>query len=240
MNVSTQAHVESQIPAYVVGIVIDHDAVAVPEPAITVMIVVRGNGEVVAVKPETVTGASGQHPDVATAKTAGKMAVLPGMIQMVMDVFTAPVVADPSAVGVDMGSVWMVIAIAKMPVFPSIVVLAVVFARPMGRNVFVMVAVVVVVVVTAPVVVPVLRQAIDGNQGQYCQQLDSSIHFATCFFEFAKIYHKETSPWGFQRSTTVEQAMGGSSPEAAERLPMEHAPAGLVARGDSSRDHLEL
>lgn len=194
MNISTQTHVESQIPAYVVGIVIDHDAVAVPEPAIAVMVVVRGNGEVVAVEPETVTGASGQHPDVAPAKTTGKTAVLPGMIEVVMDVFTTAIVADPSTVRVDMGSIRMVVAIAKMAIFRCLVVLAVIFARPMGRNVFVMVAVVVVVVVTAPVVVPVLRQAIDGNQGQYCQQLDSSIHFATCFFEFAKIYHKETSP----------------------------------------------
>src|SRR5271169_3949927 len=76
MNVGAQPDVVSEIPAVVVGIFVDHDIVAVPEPVIAIGQVKRGDAEVVAAKPETAGIASLNAPAVSAAKAAVEAAML--------------------------------------------------------------------------------------------------------------------------------------------------------------------
>ncbi len=184
MDVRSEAHVESEVPADVIGIVIDHHAVAVPIPIVTIVIVGRSNIEVIAIEPEAVPRASGQHPDVPGAEAALEMAMLPGMFKMIVPVFTAAIVADPPAVAVDVGSVRMVVAVAKMALFRLFVFVALfaaftpVFLGATRWNVFVTIAVAIVIVVPVAVMVPVpvLAHSVNRNHAQYCQQLEKFFH----------------------------------------------------------------
>ena len=81
MDVSTQSDVVSQVPAVVVGIFVNDDVIAVPEPVAAEANVIRSHTEIEAAEPEAVGAASGQMPNVATAEAAGKASVFPGMIR---------------------------------------------------------------------------------------------------------------------------------------------------------------
>jgi hypothetical protein len=107
VDVSTQSDVVSQVPAVVVGIFVNDDVIAVPEPVAAEANVIRSHTEIEAAEPEAVGAASGQMPNVATAEAAGKASVFPGMIKVVVGIVTAGVVSDPFAVGVDVRRVRM-------------------------------------------------------------------------------------------------------------------------------------
>ena len=84
-----------------IGIFVDDDVVAIPEPVATVAEVECANAEVETAEPEAVGAASGEMPDVAAAEASGEVAVFPGMIKMHAGIVAAGVVAYPFAVGVD-------------------------------------------------------------------------------------------------------------------------------------------
>jgi hypothetical protein len=95
-----------------VGIFIDHDLIAVPEPVTAQGKVKGGDAESEAAKPETAGAASTDAPDVAAAEAAGEAAVLPGMIEVEAGVIASGVVSDPSAVVVDVRSFRMAFPVA--------------------------------------------------------------------------------------------------------------------------------
>jgi hypothetical protein len=66
---------------------------------------IRGDAEVEATEPETVWASAADMPDVATAEAAGEASVLPGMVDVVVRIVAAGVMADPLAVGVDVRGV---------------------------------------------------------------------------------------------------------------------------------------
>ena len=84
-----------------VGVFVDHDIVAVPKPVAAEADVVGSNAKVEAAEPETIGAAAAEVPDVAAAEAASKVAVLPGMVEVVVNIVMAGVVADPFAVGVN-------------------------------------------------------------------------------------------------------------------------------------------
>ena len=88
-----------------IGVVVYHDLIAVPEPAVTVSNIVWGDAEVEVVEPETAGAASRQMPDVTFSNAAGKVAVLPRVIEVVVGVIAAGFVPDPGTVGMDVWSV---------------------------------------------------------------------------------------------------------------------------------------
>src|ERR1700761_5307052 len=95
MHVDTKPFVIGKVPAGVVRIFIDHDVVSIPVPAIAVRQVVRRNAEVETAKPEARWSPSMKMPDVAGSETPGKVAVLPGVIEVVMRVIWPGIMADP-------------------------------------------------------------------------------------------------------------------------------------------------
>jgi len=107
VDVGAQPHVVGEVPAVVVGIFVDDDVVAVPEPVAAVGEIECADAEIEAAEPEAAGTASGEMPDVAAAEAAGEVAVLPGMIEMHAGIVTAGVVADPFAVGMDVRGVGM-------------------------------------------------------------------------------------------------------------------------------------
>ena len=82
MNVRTETYVVGEIPAHIVGIFVDHDLVAIPEPVADIADVNRSYAEIKPAKPEAAGTASNQPPYVTAAETAREMPVFPGMVEM--------------------------------------------------------------------------------------------------------------------------------------------------------------
>ena len=114
MGVHAQPTVVREIPADVVRILVDHQRVAVPEPAIDGAVVPRRDAKVEAVEPEPVPVPSFEAELVARTESAIEMPMLPGMIEVVMLITTAGIVSDPSAVIVNVGRVWMPRCVANV------------------------------------------------------------------------------------------------------------------------------
>jgi hypothetical protein len=95
VDVGAEPGVVGEIPAGMVRIIVDDDLVRVPEPAVDIAEVVRGYAEVEASKPEAGRTSAAQTPDVGWAEAAGEMAVLPWMVEVVVGIIGACVVAYP-------------------------------------------------------------------------------------------------------------------------------------------------
>lgn len=52
VHISPKSDVVREVPAHMIGVLVDNDGVTIPEPAIDKGIVVREDAEIVAVKPE--------------------------------------------------------------------------------------------------------------------------------------------------------------------------------------------
>src|SRR5208337_4503258 len=105
VNVSAQSDVERQIPADVVGIVVNHDLVSVPHPVVAVTVVIRGNAEIETAEPEAIASSAGQMPNVPAANSARKVPVLPRVVEVIVAISRAGFVADPFAVRMDVRSI---------------------------------------------------------------------------------------------------------------------------------------
>lgn len=111
MDVGAEANVIGQVPAVVIGVLVDDDLVGVPEPIVAVAEVRGRDGEIEAAEPEAFAIAAGNAPDVAAAEAAVEAAVLPRMIEMEAGVIAAGIVADPLAVSVDVRSFRMALLV---------------------------------------------------------------------------------------------------------------------------------
>lgn len=95
MHIRAEPDIVGQVPAGVIGIFINHDLIAVPQPAAAVSGIVRRNVKVKSTKPESAGTPARQAPDVAFAEAAAEMPVLKGMVEVVMRIAGAAIVADP-------------------------------------------------------------------------------------------------------------------------------------------------
>lgn len=87
-----------------VGIFVDHDLVAVPEPVTAQGQVKGGDAESEAAKPKTTGAASGDAPDVSATEATGEPAVLPGMIEVEAGIASSGIVSNPLTVMVNVRS----------------------------------------------------------------------------------------------------------------------------------------
>ncbi len=108
VDVGASSRVVGQIPAVVVGIVVDNDGIAVPVPVIGVVVIVGSYAEVEAAEPKALAVPSAQMVLMAAAKAAGEAAVFPGMIQVIVRVAAAGIVANPIVIVVDVRGVRMI------------------------------------------------------------------------------------------------------------------------------------
>ena len=114
MDIFACADVISQIPADMIGIIVDHDIVIVPKPAAAIVIVVWRDLEEEAANIEPVSTAAAQAPNVPRAKAGSEMPVLPGMVEMIVGIVAARIVANPAVIfSMHVGSLWMAFLIAE-------------------------------------------------------------------------------------------------------------------------------
>ena len=114
VGVHTQPRVVCEVPAHVIGIVVDHNRIAVPQPVIDVAVVPRRDTEVKAIEPEPAGAASLESKDVAGTEPAGEAPMRPRPIEVIVRIIAARIVSDPRAVGVNVGSIRMSGTIAKV------------------------------------------------------------------------------------------------------------------------------
>ena len=113
VDVGAEPGVVGQVPAVVVGIFVDDDGIAVPIPVVGVVVVVGSYAEIEAAEPKALAVSSTKVIDVAAAKAAGEAAVFPGMIEMIVRVAATGIMADPSAIVVDVRRIRMTLPIAE-------------------------------------------------------------------------------------------------------------------------------
>jgi hypothetical protein len=101
MNVGTEADVVGEIPSDVVGIFVDHDIVAVPEPVTAVTDVEGSDAEIEAREPKPARAATREMPNVTAAEAPGEVSMLPGMIEVKAGVIPAIVMSDPLTIVVN-------------------------------------------------------------------------------------------------------------------------------------------
>jgi len=114
MDVSSQPDIVSKIPPVVIGILVNHDAVGTPDPVIAITNVIRSDGKIEPAEPETAWASAFDAKRVPLAEAAGKMSVLPGMIEVVVRIVLARIMPDPFvAAGMDVGSFGVALLVAK-------------------------------------------------------------------------------------------------------------------------------
>lgn len=125
MDVSTEAGVVGQVPAGVIGVFVDDHVVRVPEPAVGEGNIIGSYAEVEAAEPEASRAAADQMPMMVRTEAAVEVAMAPGVVEVIVGVVTAGVMADPA------GAVLIVINVGCVGVALVIVVVAM-FLRRVG------------------------------------------------------------------------------------------------------------
>jgi hypothetical protein len=113
VHIRSEAHVVGEIEAVVIGIVIDHDVIAVPEPVAAIAVIIRSNLKEATANIEAVVIAAAQPPYMLRADAGGETSMFPGTIHVIVNIIAAAVVSNPAIVlGVDVRSVRMAFLIA--------------------------------------------------------------------------------------------------------------------------------
>ena len=103
MNVGAEPGVVGQIPAVVVRIFVDDDGITVPQPTIREIVIVGRDAEVETPEPEAFAVSSAKMEHMTPARAAGEVAAFPGMIDVIVGVVAAGIVAHPLIVVVHVG-----------------------------------------------------------------------------------------------------------------------------------------
>lgn len=113
VHVGTQSGVVAQIPSVVIGIVVDHNRIGVPEPIVTEGNVVWGHTEEESVEPETSRAAPGEPEDVTASDASGETTMLERMIDRIVAVAASRVMSNPVTVAIDVRRIGMSGTIAE-------------------------------------------------------------------------------------------------------------------------------
>jgi hypothetical protein len=111
VDVSSQPDVVGEIPAWILGIIVDDDVVAAPIPVVDEAQIHGANAPEEAVETEPIRTAAAQMPDVAASDAAVKAAMFERAIQVV--IYTCAVMSHPLATGVDVGRFGMSSAVRE-------------------------------------------------------------------------------------------------------------------------------
>jgi hypothetical protein len=95
VHVRSQPHVIRQIPAVVIRIIVDHDIVSAPVPAVAVAEVIGRDPKIESAEPEAARSSAFDAKRVAPADAAGEMAMLKRTVEMVVRIVLAGVVSHP-------------------------------------------------------------------------------------------------------------------------------------------------
>src|ERR1035438_4173252 len=91
-----------------VGVLVDHDLIAVPVPAHHDVVIVRSDVPVEIVEPEALPVSPSKHEHMLRSKAAGEASVRPRLIEVVMGVVGATSMSDPLIVfGVNVRNIRM-------------------------------------------------------------------------------------------------------------------------------------
>ena len=163
MNVSAQANVIGKVPAYVIRVFVDRDVIAVPVPVVAIAGIVRSYGEVISVKPEASGTTAAQMPDVRATESSIEAAVLPRMIDAIVIVAAAGIMAHPDF-SIYVRCVGMSIVVSEVAMFIGLMRVTVKLTWSMRRRSAVWVSMVPVIVI---VVLCKCRQR-EGDQSCQC------------------------------------------------------------------------
>jgi hypothetical protein len=97
------------------GVVVDHDRVAVPQPAIDVRVVPRRDAEEEATEPEA-PSVSSFEVELAVLEAVIETAVGEGMIEVIVAIVAARIMSDPPIIAVNMRRIRMARRVAKATV----------------------------------------------------------------------------------------------------------------------------
>ena len=114
VNISSEPHVIREIPTVVIRIFIDRNVVRIPVPVAHVIVIIRSYAEKESVKSETLAVAAVHVPNVFTSEPTGEMSVLPGMVDMVVDIVATRTVSHPCFSTVHVRRIRMARLIIKM------------------------------------------------------------------------------------------------------------------------------
>ncbi len=98
VHIGSQARVVRQVISNVVGIVIDDDVIAVPQPVVASIVIVRSCLKEESADVKALAVAAVQPPDVPGPEGPGEASVLPGMIKMIVRISPAGFVPHPAIV----------------------------------------------------------------------------------------------------------------------------------------------
>ena len=113
VDVGAEPGVVGEVPAVVVGIFVDDDVIAVPKPIANVIVIVGSYAEGEAAEPEALAVSTAQAEHMTAAKAAGEAAMFPRMIEMIVGIIAAGIVADPCVIVVDVRSFRVIGLIAE-------------------------------------------------------------------------------------------------------------------------------
>jgi len=229
VDVGSEPDVIGEVPADMIGIVIDDDVVRIPEPVVTEINVEWSYGEVETAEPEAAGTTAFKTPHMSATDTAGEPAMLPRTIQMLMRVVAAGIMAYPFSIGMYVGSVGM-----SRPVVEVGVSLGRVRSgysrRAVCRNV--LTAATDLRPATAATMAAVLCQRSEREQETYRERSNQLFHFChhppgaitlyrfNCFYGFFRIPHKS-------RDAACRVSGGGGKPRLYRRKRWSIRSAGL-------------
>ena len=107
MAIGAQTDVVCQVEAVVVRIFVNYDLIGAPVPVVAEAVIDGEDAEGEAAEPEAFAIAAFNTPDVLGTEAASEVAVGPGMIDVIVRIIGARIVANPFSVGVDMRGVGM-------------------------------------------------------------------------------------------------------------------------------------
>ena len=111
MHVDTKPGVVGEIPAEVVGVIVDDDVIVIPIPAVYVSQVERGDAEEICAESEAVWTTTSQSPDVTRANSF-KVSMFPGAVKVKPGIAASGSVSNPFAIFVDMRGFGVSFAVA--------------------------------------------------------------------------------------------------------------------------------
>ena len=114
MHKGPKSDVVCDVPADMIGILVDHNGVAIPEPVINVAKLAWEYAEIVTVKPEPPAVPALQPEDMTASKAARKASMFPRMIKAEALIIRSRIVANPPIVRVHVGRVRMSGSVGKV------------------------------------------------------------------------------------------------------------------------------
>jgi len=98
-----------------IGVLIYHDRIGIPEPVSAIIIVGAGNGEVEIANLEAFSISSREAENMARPETSRESAVLKRVIDTIAGIIPPGIMSDPLVIGVDVGRVGVSRPIRKTP-----------------------------------------------------------------------------------------------------------------------------